>query len=106
MGQLIIHLAELSTYIIIMLSFVLAPIGCILAILTIDKADSYWSADPRLEGDAFYERIWRMYKYGFYLIIKRWSLRPVPLTIKVWITTSFLTNVISLSFILYYATFK
>lgn len=106
MGQLIIHIAELSVYFIIAISFVLAPIGCILAILIMDKADLYWSVDPRLEGDSFYERIWRIYKYGFYLTVKRWSLRPVPLTIKVWITISFLTNVIALSFILYHATFR
>jgi hypothetical protein len=106
MGQLIIHIAELSTYVVIMISFIFAPIGCVLAILIMDKADPYWSANPKLEGDSFYERIGRMYKYGFYLILKKRTLKPVPITIKILMTTSFLTNVIALVFILYYAALK
>ncbi len=106
MGQLIIHIAELSIYILIMLSFIFAPIGCILAILIMDNADPYWSANPKLEGDSSYERIGRMYKYGLYLIVKKKTLKPVPITIKIFMTTSFLTNVIALVFILYYAVLK
>lgn len=59
------------------------------------KIDKYWSVSPEYESEFLYLQYSRFHRYGYYLIFKKWSLKPVPLKVKTWVIASFMTNTIT-----------
>lgn len=73
-------------------------INSVLIMTLTKKIDKYWSIDPDSDSEFMYFQFSRFHRYGYYLMAKGWSLKPVPKSIKLWVCISSIANVVTILF--------
>lgn len=69
-------------------------INIFVAMACTKRIDKYWVLHPEWESSFLYFQLNRFHKYGYYVIINKPTILPLPKAVKLWVGISFVVNVI------------
>lgn len=59
-------------------------INSLCAMFFMHHLDKYWSFNPELESTNPYRKLHRFHFYGIQILLKKPTLKPVPMGLKLW----------------------
>lgn len=63
-------------------------INSLCAMFFMHHLDKYWSFNPKLESTNPYRKLHRFHFYGIQILLKKPTLKPVPMGLKLWASIS------------------